>query len=245
VKERGQKRLYRKGGGKEERRKGEGKESKMIKKEWGDMIIVALLSVGGVISRQLFAEEPGKVTWDEAHFGKFLSGYLQRKLFFDVHPPGGKILLALIGHLSGYQGGFSFDSERDYPQEVPYAAIRMVCGALGGMVVPLLFLSARRARLSSPAALLAAAMALLDLSLVALSRLILLDPFLLFFTALSVYALFSFIAFRTRFIFFFFFPSKTCSFASCPWILYAPFLLLGPFRFGGFFGSLRPAFPLA
>ena len=76
------------------------------------MIAAASLLVLGlaVWSRLHKIETPDIVAWDEAHFGKFAGYYLKNEFYFDVHPPGGKALLGLAGHLAGYNGTWSFGS---------------------------------------------------------------------------------------------------------------------------------------
>ncbi|KAJ3737050.1 glycosyltransferase family 39 protein [Lentinula guzmanii] len=129
------------------------------------------------------------VVWDEAHFGKFASHYLKREFYFDVHPPLGKMLVGLAGLLSGYNGGFDFKSGVDYPPEVPYVAMRVMLATFGVGMVPLGWFTAIELGMTQWAAHLVALMVLFDVGWLCISRFILLDSMLLFFTFLAVFCL--------------------------------------------------------
>lgn len=47
------------------------------------------------------------ISFDELHYGRFVSLYLRRTFFFDSQPPLGKQLIALSAYLSGYKGEFN------------------------------------------------------------------------------------------------------------------------------------------
>ncbi len=83
------------------------------------------------------------ISFDEVHFGKFASYYLQRKYFFDVHPPFGKLLLALVGYCVGYDGHYLFENiGEDYVKNrVPYILLRLFPAIVGSAVVPVCFLT--------------------------------------------------------------------------------------------------------
>ncbi|KAI8391371.1 Dolichyl-phosphate-mannose-protein mannosyltransferase-domain-containing protein [Radiomyces spectabilis] len=132
------------------------------------------------------------VVWDEAHFGKFASYYLKREFYFDVHPPLGKMLLALSGYLTGYDGSFGFDSAAMYPDTVNYTSMRIFTATWGALLVPLAYLTAQQFHMSQKACLLTASMVLFDTAYLCISRFILLDSLLLFFTSTSLYTLATF-----------------------------------------------------
>ncbi|KAJ7720870.1 glycosyltransferase family 39 protein [Mycena maculata] len=129
------------------------------------------------------------VVWDEAHFGKFGSHYLKREFYFDVHPPLGKMIVGLVGLLAGYDGGFEFKSGEPYPENVPYVAMRMMLATFGVGMVPLGWYTAVELGLSQWASHLVALMVLLDVGWLCISRFILLDAMLLFFTVLTVFCM--------------------------------------------------------
>lgn len=64
---------------------------------------------------------------------QFASYYLQRTYFFDVHPPFGKLLFALMGWFVGYDGHFLFDNIGDsyIDNKVPYVAFRALPALMG------------------------------------------------------------------------------------------------------------------
>ncbi|KAJ7036855.1 glycosyltransferase family 39 protein [Mycena alexandri] len=129
------------------------------------------------------------VVWDEAHFGKFGSHYIKREFYFDVHPPLGKMLVGLVGFLAGYDGQFDFKSGEAYPENVPFVAMRMMLASFGVGMVPLGWYTAVELGMSQWASHLVALMVLLDVGWLCISRFILLDSMLLFFTVLTVFCL--------------------------------------------------------
>ncbi|KAI5124556.1 hypothetical protein M0805_003078 [Coniferiporia weirii] len=129
------------------------------------------------------------VVWDEAHFGKFGSHYLKREFYFDVHPPLGKMLVGLVGLLAGYDGHFEFKSGTEYPEGLPYVAMRVMLATFGVALVPLGWYTAVELGMSKRACHLVALMVLCDIAWICISRFILLDAMLLFFTFTTVFCM--------------------------------------------------------
>ncbi|KAF8584112.1 glycosyltransferase family 39 protein [Ramaria rubella] len=129
------------------------------------------------------------VVWDEAHFGKFGSYYLRREFYFDVHPPLGKMLVGLAGALAGYNGHFEFKSGAEYGDSVPFVAMRIMLALFGVGMVPLAWYTAVELGLTWRACHIVALMVLLDVAWLCISRFILLDSMLLFFTFSTVFCM--------------------------------------------------------
>lgn len=144
---------------------------------------VALLTIAAFASRFYKISAGDFVLWDEAHFGKFASYYLRRMFYFDVHPPLGKMLVALGGYLAGVDGAFEFPSGSKYPEGFNYVFMRMFVASFGTLIVPFTYLTAVQLRLGRHAAYLCAAMALFENGFIGITRLILLDSMLICFTS--------------------------------------------------------------
>lgn len=125
--------------------------------------------------------EPDHVCWDETHFGKMGSWYINRTFFFDVHPPLGKMLIALSGYLTGYDGSFPFEKPGDKYENVNYVGMRMFCTFLGACITPMAFLIVWEMTYSLRAAVFSSLFILCDVGVLTLTQYILLDPILLFF----------------------------------------------------------------
>ncbi|CAG58931.1 uncharacterized protein GVI51_F00627 [Nakaseomyces glabratus] len=123
-----------------------------------------------------------KVTWDEAHFGKFGSYYLRHTFYHDVHPPLGKMLVGFSGYLAGYNGSWDFPSGQPYPDYVPFVKMRIFQGAVSALCVPMTYFAAKAIGFSLPTVWLTTILVLCENSYTTLGKLILLDSLLLFFT---------------------------------------------------------------
>ncbi|KAL1405495.1 Dolichyl-phosphate-mannose--protein mannosyltransferase 2 [Vanrija albida] len=150
--------------------------------EYEDWIWAGIYTVLSMLTRFWRIGAANFVVWDEAHFGKFGSHYINRDFYFDVHPPLGKMLVGLAGVLSGYNGGFEFKSGVEYPDEVPYVAMRVLLASFGVALVPLAWWTAGELGWSRFTRHWVTICVLCDVGWLCISRFILLDSMLLFFT---------------------------------------------------------------
>lgn len=125
-----------------------------------------------------------RVIWDEAHFGKFGAHYIKHDFYHDVHPPLGKMLIGLSLHLAGYKNfDFNFDSGATYPEDVDYVTMRKFNALFGALCAPVAYFTAKSLGFNSIfTSYLFAIMVSSELTYVCLSKFILLDSILLFFT---------------------------------------------------------------
>lgn len=79
--------------------------------------------------------------------------------YHDVHPPLGKMLVALGGKLAGYDGTFKFEGEA-YNETINYVVMRVFHATFGVALVPIAYLTALELGMPNRACLLASGMIL-------------------------------------------------------------------------------------
>jgi dolichyl-phosphate-mannose-protein mannosyltransferase len=164
-------------------------EKRQFSRDYKYQILVIISTILAIIVRGYAIHHPGEVVFDEVHFGKFASFYLRGEYYFDVHPPLGKMLLALVGYSVGYDGSFLFEKiGLNYADHsVPYVAMRLWCALCGAGVVPFAILIMKEVGVSVVGASLGACLLIFDTALTTQSRLILLDSMLMLFCTMTIY----------------------------------------------------------
>lgn len=128
---------------------------------------------------------PPNVVFDESHFGLYATKYLSGQYFFDIHPPLGKMLYALVGWLAGIKPGFYFAVNSNYG-DFNYVVLRMFAALIGSLFILLVYFFCKKIGLSERASFLSSFLLLFNNALVVESRLILINIFLLFFIFLAL-----------------------------------------------------------
>ncbi|KAA0188423.1 hypothetical protein HAZT_HAZT003616 [Hyalella azteca] len=151
--------------------------------------------MAGVMTRLYRITEPNAVIWDETHFGKMLSWYINGTYFFDVHPPGGKVgnfdlLLALFGWAGGYNGSHPFTAPGlSFEGYSGVMVIRVGCALLGAALVPVAFGCVWTMTRRLPSAVLAGVLVVAEIGTLLLTKYILLDAPLMFFMMAAFFSL--------------------------------------------------------
>ncbi|XP_059818943.1 protein O-mannosyl-transferase 2 isoform X3 [Hypanus sabinus] len=161
-------------------------------------LLLTLVTALSLLSRFYHLSEPQHVCWDETHFGKMGSYYINQTFFFDVHPPLGKMLIGLAGYLTGYDGTFPFKKPGDKYEHHHYYGMRALCAILGSCLVPFAYLIVLELTRSLTAALVAAVILIFDTGCITISQYILLDPILMFFILGAVLCMLKFNAMKGR-----------------------------------------------
>ena len=151
---------------------------KLFEHRW---VPLTLLLVLGLITRLAFISYPDEVVFDEVHFGKFVSSYFTNEYHFDVHPPLGKLLIAGVGSLLGFQAAFDFDTIGDAYGDTRYVALRFLPTVAGALIPAALYVFLLALGIQAPAAFLAAIFVLFDNAFLVQSRFILVDSLFLLF----------------------------------------------------------------
>ncbi|KAL1124105.1 hypothetical protein AAG570_001875, partial [Ranatra chinensis] len=157
-----------------------------------DVIAILLLGVA-VFTRFYKLEEPRHIVFDELHYGKYVSLYMKRTFFFDLHPPLGKQLVALAAYLAGFDGKYKFDKIGSaYSDSVPLFALRFVPALCGSLVIPTSYYLMLELGCKQWTSVLAAFLLLCDNALLTQSRFVLMESMLLFFSLLGFLCLLKF-----------------------------------------------------
>lgn len=155
--------------------------------------VFLMLVVGLSFSTRLYKiTEPPHVCWDETHFGKMGSFYINRTFFFDVHPPLGKMLIGLAGYMTGYDGTFPFIKPGDKYEHHNYWGMRGFCAVLGSFLPIFAYLIVLDLSRSPTAAFITAILLIFDTGCITISQYILLDPILMFFIMAAVLSMVKF-----------------------------------------------------
>lgn len=154
--------------------------------EWDWKALIYLTATAFVV-RLAFLHHPSVVIFDEVHFGGFAQKYLTGQFFLDLHPPLARLLVTLSAWVGGFDGKFTFyNIGADYLRPgVPYVTMRAFTGTLGALVIPMAYVTLRAMSIAEETSTAVSTMLIFENGLMTQSRLILLDSYLVFFTAMT------------------------------------------------------------
>jgi len=161
-----------------------------------NLVVCVVLFVVGEYIKLWRIGTPAALTFDECHFGYFVSNYYARTYFFDIHPPFAKITFWFLGHLLGHDPGpdsvFQYKGKMGVPYDnwYQYFPLRFVATMFGSGVIPVMYLLLRTISIRPAGAMFGACLVLFDSLLISEARGILTDSQLVFWNCITIYGMF-------------------------------------------------------
>ena len=157
-----------------------------------DAFLINILCFIALFTRLWLISEPSSVIFDEVHFGNFSNWYINNKFHFDIHPPLGKILMALIAKLTQYKGDIVYASKLGTSYEINelfYVSQRITPAIFSAFTAPLIYTACKCLSISTFSSFAAGLILTTDMSIIVEGKFILSDGMLHFFTALHIFTL--------------------------------------------------------
>lgn len=165
---------------------------------WDDQKVfwLKLITIMAFATRFFKIYWPAHTVFDELHHGKFITWYVRREYYLDVHPPLGRLLFAAVAELFGYDGSFDFEKhDHDFNGSLfPHVAIRSLSGILGVVTSALTYSILVEMKYSLQACIIGASLVVFDNSLTIISRIFILESQLICY---MVFTCFCWVRFRS------------------------------------------------
>lgn len=152
-----------------------------------DKILPIVLLSLAILTRFLFFGYPSEVVFDEVHFGKFASFYLNKKSFFDVHPPFGKLFLAFFAKILNFKISCPFESIGQKCEKTNFFVLRFLPSFFSALLVFVFYRFLSLLSGSETLGLVGGFLLLFENSFLTQGRFILIDIFLIFFGIFGMY----------------------------------------------------------
>lgn len=157
------------------------KVTNFLKKSW-PFLLLAVLSF---TIHFAFLSYPAQIVFDEVHFGKFVAGYFTHQYFFDIHPPLGKLMIAVFAKIANANPVFAFEKIGDTIPGATLFWLRFMPAFFGSLLALFFSWLAYLTSRSKKVALIAGFLILLDNAFLVQSKFILVDVFLVSFEVLT------------------------------------------------------------
>lgn len=135
---------------------------------------------------------PDHVIFDEVHFGNFTNWYIKNRFHFDIHPPLGKMIMAMIAGWTQYKGDIEYGSkfgQQYLHDELFFVSQRITPAIFSAFTSPCIYAACKCLSISTFGSTCAALILTFDMSLIVEGKFILSDGVLHFFVALHIFAL--------------------------------------------------------